>query len=110
MPESSASAGSLAAVAAARAFSSALAMNVSPVSSGSGRPSAAAESTSAGNAARSSAISRTLPLLWLATISLPPSKRRIALEPDRRQRGPLLVDEFGDAALRQRQQREELLL
>src|SRR5215467_9189602 len=65
-PESSASAGRPDAPAAARAFSSALPMNVAAVSSGSGRLSAAAEITSTPKGDSNSAISRTLPGLWLA--------------------------------------------
>ena len=62
--------------AAARALSSALATKLVPVSSGSGRPSAPADTTSSPNGASSAAISRTLPGLWLATTSRPPSRMR----------------------------------
>src|SRR5207244_2885924 len=54
------------AAAAALAFNSALASKVSPVSSGSGRPSDPADTVSIPNGARSAAISSTLPGLWLA--------------------------------------------
>src|ERR1043165_9955161 len=76
MPESSANAGSCAALAAASAFSSALAMKVSPVSSGSGRPSSPAEIARTLKGAIRSPISRTLPWLWLAMSSVSPVKRR----------------------------------
>jgi len=47
----------------------ALASNVSPVSSGSGRPSSAAPTVEMRKGASSAAISRTLPSLWLAISS-----------------------------------------
>ena len=55
--------------AAARAFSSALAAKVAPVSSGSGRPSSPALIGSMPCGPSSALISRTLPGLWLATTS-----------------------------------------
>src|SRR6516164_485984 len=65
-PESSASAGSALALAAASAFSAALASKVGPVSSGSGKPSSAAPITSTANGASSAAISLRLPGLCVA--------------------------------------------
>jgi hypothetical protein len=75
-PESSASAGSLVARVAANAFSFALPMKLSSVSSGSGRLSDAAEITSIAKGCSSSAISFALPWLWLARTSFGSVKRR----------------------------------
>jgi hypothetical protein len=60
--------------AAASAFSSAFASKVVPVSSGSGRPSAPADTAAALKGCSSSSISRTLPGLWLAMTRSPPLK------------------------------------
>ena len=65
--------------AAASAFSSALAWKLSPVSAGSARPSSPPLTQSTVKGASSSAISRTLPGLWLAMTSRPPWKRRAML-------------------------------
>src|SRR6202043_363742 len=76
-PESSAKAGSWAAAAAATALILALAWKVSPVSSGSPRPSSAAEIASMPCGANSSRISASLPGLWVAITSLPSIRRCI---------------------------------
>src|SRR5579862_8770469 len=111
-PESSASAGRRAAVAAACALSAALAANVSPVSSGSGRPSSAADTTSTPNGSTSSRISRTLPGLWLAITSrVPRASRRVLTGPLASRDGRALQrDQLADADARQAQQLEELRL
>src|SRR5215813_1327370 len=75
-PESSASAGSPLASAAAFAFNAALASKLSPVSSGSARPRVPAETASIAKGANSADISSILPWLWLATTSRSPVKRR----------------------------------
>src|SRR6266851_2967369 len=101
-PESSASAGSLLASAAALAFNAALASKLAPVSSGSGRPREAAERASIAKGANSADISSTLPWLWLATTSWSPMKRRAigSIEAERR---ALMAGEVGDARPRQPQ-------
>src|SRR5579862_3689837 len=113
-PESSASAGRRAAVAAACALSAALAANVSPVSSGSGRPSSAADTTSTPNGCTSSRISRTLPGLWLAITSRAPrsSRRASAFTGglSSADRLALQRDQLLDAESRQTQQLEKLRL
>src|ERR1700761_831837 len=109
MPESSASAGTPAAWAAASALSSALAMKVRPVSSGSGSPRSPAELTFAPKGASSSTISRSLPGLCVATISSPPSKRR-AMALKARYGRALQPRQLGDALACQAQQLGELLL
>src|SRR6266851_849277 len=80
-PESSASAGNPLAPAAARAFNSAFSSKLAPVSSGSGRPSAAAPIVSTPNGPSSAAISSSLPGLWLAMTSRSPRSRRRAITP-----------------------------
>jgi hypothetical protein len=76
-PESSAIAMRPDASAAARAFSSAFASNVVPVSSGSASPSSAADFTSKPKGPSRSTISRALPGLWLAT-TIGPGWRRMS--------------------------------
>src|SRR5579884_539536 len=108
-PESSARAGKRLVSAAARAFNAALASNVSPVSSGSGKPSSAAETVGMPNGASRSAISTTFPELWLAMTSLsPPSGRGIASRQS--ERGALQRRQLRDAQTGQRQHRVELRL
>src|SRR3984885_1345993 len=74
-PESSANAGSFAARAAAIALICALARKLSPVSSGSLRPSSPADTASTPCGASSSRISASLPGLWVAITSLPVIRR-----------------------------------
>src|SRR5215471_6475578 len=105
-PESSASAGSFAARVAASAFSFALPMKLSSVSSGSGRPSAAAEITSMAKGFRRSAISTALPRLWLAITSFGSAKRRGIASESERQR--LQAVEFADPLAGEAQQFQEL--
>src|SRR5690349_3738423 len=71
-PESSASAGSELASAAARALSAALSSKLAPVSSGSGMPSALAPIVTIPKGSSSSAISASLPLLCVAMSSRSP--------------------------------------
>src|SRR6185312_4067432 len=104
MPESSASAGSLAPSAAARALSSALASKLMPVSSGSGRLSALALTTSTPNGATSSSISRSLPLLCVAITNRRPRSLFKA------ERLALKAMQLTRAFARQRQQFGEQLL
>src|SRR5579872_2015110 len=111
-PESSASAGSWAPVAAACALSAALAAKLSPVSSGSGNPSVPADTTATSNGATSSSISRTFPGLWLAITSRPPRGSLGGNLPGRapaggsRERRALQGDQLVDAVARQAQQLE----
>src|SRR6516225_9930957 len=95
-PESSASAGIPLAAAAALAFNAALASKLSPVSSGSGMPSAPAETVSMAKGANSSDISSTLPWLWLAITSRSPVNRR-AIASAEPKHGALTAGELGDA-------------
>src|SRR5437870_1635519 len=101
-PESSASAGSPVAAAAALAFNAALASKLSPVSSGSGIPSEATETKMMAKGASSVPISSTLPELWLAMTRRLPAKARgiVSAEPERR---ALTSSELGDADTREPQ-------
>src|SRR5579864_6364663 len=101
-PESSASAGNPLASAAARAFSAALASKLSPISSGSGRPSAPAATTPIANGASNAAISTTLPWLWLAMTSRLASKRG-GISSAEAERRTLPPGQFGNAGARQKQ-------
>ena len=74
-----ASAGKPQAVAAARAFSRAFSLKVVPVSAGSGKPSAPADTVSIPNGIRSSRISSSLPGLWVATTRRPATRRNAFL-------------------------------
>src|ERR1700723_4288150 len=107
-PESSAKAGSLAAVAAATALSFAFAANVSPVSSGSPRPSSLAEIAVTPCGDSNSRISANLPGLWVAITSWPLIRRGMSLILPHRHL--LQVHKLGDALLRQGHQRQELIL
>src|SRR5215468_6563283 len=93
-PESSASAGSPLASAAAFAFNAALASKLAPVSSGSARPRVPAETASIAKGANSADISSTLPWLWLATTSRSPLKRR-GIGSTETERRTLAPGEFG---------------
>src|SRR6516162_1951484 len=95
-PESSAIAGSPLAATAASAFNAAFASKLSPVSSGSAMPSAAAETVSMAKGARSAVISSTLPWLWLAMTSRSPMKSR-AMASAKAERCALAPGELGDA-------------
>src|SRR6516164_5440417 len=95
-PESSAIAGSPLAATAASAFNAAFAPKLSPVSSGSAMPSAAAETVLMAKGARSAVISSTLPWLWLAMTSRSPMKRR-AMASAKAERCALAPGELGDA-------------
>jgi hypothetical protein len=75
MPESSASAGNPAPFAVASAFSRAFAAKLSPVSSGSSIPSSAADTSPIPSGLSKSRNSAILPLLWLASTSLPPAAK-----------------------------------
>src|SRR5215472_19209441 len=94
-PESSASAGNPLASAAALAFSPAFASKLSPLSSGSGRPSEDAAIVSTPNGASKAAISSILPGLWLPITSRWPTKPRTigSAEPEC---GPLMPSELRD--------------
>jgi len=72
-PESSATAGSPEALAAASALSVAFSTKLWPVSSGSGKPSSPADTVSTPTEANSSASSLALPLLWVAMTILSPA-------------------------------------
>src|SRR6201993_760449 len=106
IPESSAKAGSCAARAAAAALIRALAWKVSPVSSGSARPSSPAEIASTPWGAKSSRISASLPGLWVAITRRPVMWRCMVLG----DRQLLQVDQPGHALARKRHQAEEFLL
>src|SRR4051812_5335352 len=106
-PESSESAGSFEARVAARAFSLALPMKLSSVSSGSGRPRAPAEITSIAKGFNSSSISAALPLLWLARTSFFSMKRR-GIASGNSQRLLLQRVQFRDALAGKLQELEEL--
>src|SRR5215469_4758976 len=106
-PESSASAGRPVALAAAWDLSAALPSKVGAVSSGSGRPSAAAPSASTRYGASNAAISVILPALWLAMTSLPPSNRLVI---GLQQRCDLQPGQLGDPGARETEHRGEILL
>src|SRR6266404_9648756 len=101
-PESSASAGSPLASAAALAFKAALASKVSPVSSGSGMPRPPAETTATSKSASKATISSILPGLWLAITNRSPPKCRgtASAEPER---GPLMPRQIRDTRPREPQ-------
>src|SRR5579872_2328428 len=103
-PESSASAGRRLDSAAARAFRIALASKVVPVSSGSGSPSAPALTTSTPKGRTRSAISASLPLLWVAITRRGSRKRRGS---GKAERLFLMGQELGDAFAGERQQLHE---
>src|SRR6478672_9702313 len=106
-PESSASAGSPEVCAAAMALSLAFSAKLAPVSSGSGSPSLPADTVSTPNSASRSAISRTLPSLWLAMTRRMPRLKATPILSD----GELLqLHELGDATLGERHQLIELIL
>src|ERR1700710_2867739 len=121
-PESSANAGSFAACAAATALICALARKLSPVSSGSPRPSSPADTASTPCGASSSRISTSLPGLWVAITSLPVirrcmrnptpavsfAKRRDKGKDESPHRHFLQVHQTRDAFSRQRHQRQKL--
>src|SRR6202011_1184127 len=125
-PESSAKAGSCAALAAAIALIFALARKLSPVSSGSPRPSSPADTASTPCGASNSRISASLPGLWVAITSLPVIRRCMAeTMPDSaraakvesgfpnewsRHRHFLQVHQRRDALSGQRHQRQKLIL
>src|ERR1700732_4061881 len=116
-PESSANAGSCADFAAATALIWALARKVLPVSSGSARPSSAAETASTPCGASSSRISASLPGLWVAITSLPVIRRCIvvSLRQDARDQNSrhghfLQIHQPRHAFARQRHQRQKLVL
>src|SRR5271169_3609252 len=94
-PESSAIAGTPLAAAAAFAFNAAFASKLSPVSSGSAMPSAAAETASMAKGAKRADISSTLPWLWLAMTSRSPVKGR-AIASTEAERRTLAPGELGD--------------
>src|SRR5271165_2864837 len=94
-PESSAIAGTPLAAAAAFAFNAAFASKLSPVSSGSAMPSAAAETASMAKGAKSAEISSILPGLWLAMTSRSPVKGR-AIASTEAERRALAPGELGD--------------
>src|SRR5436190_23301207 len=104
-PESSAKAGSCAALAAAIALIAALARKVVPVSSGSSSPRSPAEIASTPCGASNSRISASLPGLWVAITSLPVICRCMRNSGDC---NLLQVDEPRYALFRQRNQRQEL--
>src|SRR6185437_3141325 len=120
-PESSAKAGSFAAWAAATALICALARKLSPVSSGSPRPSSPADTASIPCGARSSRISASLPGLWVAITSLPVIRRCMA-DPtmivlrekhaydESRHRHFLQIDQPRDTFFRECHQRKEFVL
>src|ERR1044072_6574296 len=104
-PESSANDGRPEASAAASALMRALAANVVPVSSGAGRFRSLAATASTPCSAKSSRISASLPLLWVAMTRRPVMVRCIS------HHGELLqMDQLADAFARQRDQRGQLLL
>src|ERR1044072_3614257 len=104
-PESSANAGRPDALAAASALMRALAANVVPVSSGSGRLRSLADTASTPCSPNSSRISASLPLLWVAMTRRPVMVRCIS------HHGELFqIDQLSDALARPRDQRGQLLL
>src|SRR6185436_3548979 len=110
MPESSASAGSLACALAWRALASAFSTKVTCGSSASGMPSSACAITSIPSGASNRRNSRSLPALPDARTRRGSdcTDSRCAENRSRRNGGALLRDELADPALGQRKQRVHL--
>ena len=95
------------AFAAAAAFSAAFSAKLAPVSSGSGRPSFAAETTSMPNGANSSAISH---FALVVAGDDEPRRRRMSVSAISGDGELLQRHKLGDAAPRERHELVELLL